>query len=330
MAAAGFLLSVFFGFVPMLAYAWFMYWLDRYEKEPIVLLGVVFTWGAVIAAGGAFCVNTVLGMGVFLVTSSEGVTELATGSLIAPLVEEGLKGIAVLLVFLFFRREFDSVLDGIVYAAIVALGFAATENTFYIFTYGYNEEGFSGLAFMVFVRVILVGWQHPFYTAFTGIGLALARSSPRFLVKVLAPAAGLGIAIFAHSLHNTLASVLQGPEGIAVGTSIDWFGWALMGLVILAAIQREGRWMRELLHEEVELGALTPGQYAIACSAWQQSLTRTRALFAGRYGQTRRFYQVCAELAHKKRQWKTLGDENGNTAIIEQLRSELSRLSPLV
>ena len=57
---------------------------------------------------------------------------------------------------------------------VYCAGFAATENTLYIYN-GFHQNGWSGLAFLVFVRVILVGWQHPFYTAFTGIGLAVAR-----------------------------------------------------------------------------------------------------------------------------------------------------------
>jgi hypothetical protein len=43
---------------------------------------------------------------------------------------------------------------------------------------------------------------------------------------------------------------------------------------------------------------------------------------------TARFYQVCGELAHKKEQLKKLGDENGNTVIIEKLRTELAALAP--
>jgi len=50
----GFILSLFFGFVPMLVFAWILYWLDRFEKEPKILLGVVFVWGAMVAAGVAF------------------------------------------------------------------------------------------------------------------------------------------------------------------------------------------------------------------------------------------------------------------------------------
>ena len=172
---AGFFISFFLGLVPCLIFAFIVYWFDRYEKEPKLLLGGVFTWGAIVAAGGAFLINTILSIGVYLFTGSDVVSEVGVGSFIAPLVEESLKGLAVLMVYLLFRSQFDSILDGIIYAAITALGFAATENIYYIYTYGYQAHGWSGLVFLAFVRIILVGWQHPFYTAFTGIGLAISR-----------------------------------------------------------------------------------------------------------------------------------------------------------
>ena len=49
----------------------------------------------------------------------------------APLMEESLKGIAVRLIFLFKKDEFDGVLDGIIYAGVTALGFAMVENVEY-------------------------------------------------------------------------------------------------------------------------------------------------------------------------------------------------------
>lgn len=327
---AGFLLSLFFGFVPMLVFAWMIYWVDRYEKEPKILLGAVFVWGAVVAAGAAFVINTLFGLGVYIFTQSDFATELTTGALIAPIVEESLKGFAVLIVFLIFRREFDSILDGIVYAAIAAVGFAATENVFYIYTYGFQETGWSGLLALTFVRVVLVGWQHPFYTAFTGIGLAITRLSRRAVVKIFAPILGLGLAVFTHAMHNTLATFLQGVEGLTFGTLLDWLGWLLMLLVIIWAVQREQNWIITFLQEEVALGHITPAQYKTACSAVAQSGARFNALFNGRYRYTHRFYQICAELSHKKQQRATLGDEGGNSAIIERLRSELARLSPQV
>lgn len=323
-----FLAALFFGFAPMLVYAYILYWLDRYEKEPIKLLVGVFAWGAVVAAGGAFILNTIFGMTIFSLTGSETASDFATGSISAPLVEESLKGMAVLLVFLIFRREFDSLLDGILYGGIVALGFAATENVLYIWR-GYDANGWQGFIQLVLIRVLVVGWLHPFYTAFTGMGLAISRMSRSWAVKLAAPLAGFGLAIFAHSFHNTLAEIpFFGEMTCVVGSFLDWFGVMFMFLVILLAIGSEQRNMINQLREEVQLGLISPAQYRTACSAGAQMLARLSSLSIGRYGATSRFYQVCGELAHKKQQLMKVGEEAGNTAIIQQYRAELVRLAP--
>ena len=109
-----FIVSLFFGFVPMFFFAAFVFWLDRYEKEPKALLGAAFFWGVVVAAGGAFIINTAFGVGIYLFTGSESAAEAGTTSIIAPIVEEILKGTAVAIVFFLFYKEFDSILDGII------------------------------------------------------------------------------------------------------------------------------------------------------------------------------------------------------------------------
>jgi len=323
----GFLLSLSFGFIPVFIFAWIIYWMDRYEKEPKFLLGAVFLWGAIVAAGLAYLVNTSLAVGIYLFTDSTAATDLTTGTLVAPVVEEILKGMAVLVVFLAARHEFDSILDGIVYAGIVALGFAATENTLYIYRDGYLENGFAGLLSLAFIRVVLVGWQHPFYTAFIGIGLAITRLTHNPSVRLVALLAGLALAILLHSFHNLLANLFRSLGGFVIGTVIDWSGWIFMLLFILWAIYREQQWIVSQLREEVSLGSLTPTQYRTACSAWSQSIARFGALFNGRFRSTSRFYQLCAELAYKKQQLSTLGEEGGNARFIEKLRGELARLS---
>lgn len=323
----GLLVSVFFGFVPMLIFAYIIYWTDRFEKEPLHLVIGVFMWGMVIAAGGAFIINSVLGVGIYLFTNSEVATEMATGSIIAPVVEETLKGLAVLVVFLIFYKEFDSILDGIVYAAITALGFAAVENSFYIYSYGFQENGAAGVFFLIFVRVILVGWQHPFYTAFIGIGLAIARMNRSWAIRIFAALGGWGVAVFTHAVHNTLAGLLPGILSLTIGTFLDWSGWFVMALFMIWAIFRERTWLVRHLQEEVVNGVISSHEYQTACSTWAQSNARFKALVSGRYRETRRFYQVCAELAHKKEQLASMGDEGGNTAIIQKYRAELASLS---
>jgi RsiW-degrading membrane proteinase PrsW (M82 family) len=326
----GLIVSIIIGFGSALLFASVLYWLDRYEKEPLLLLGAVFLWGAVVAAGSAFIINTVLGLGIYVFTGSNFATEMATGSLIAPFIEEILKGLAVLLVFLVFRREFDSVLDGIIYAGVAALGFAATENTYYIYTYGFAESGWSGLWFLTFVRVILVGWQHPFYTAFTGIGLATARLNRNWFVKIIAPILGLGLAMFTHAFHNTMASFLSGNAGLAISTAIDWTGWLFMFIIIIVATGRERKYLKIYLSGEVQAGTISPALFQTASSAWKQMFARMAALFTGKYFKTARFYQLCGEYAHKRRQYAVLGDEAGNVVELHKLRAELAALAPFV
>jgi RsiW-degrading membrane proteinase PrsW (M82 family) len=321
--------SILFGFVPMFFFAFFIYWLDRYEKEPKTLLTTVFFWGVIVAAGGAFLINTLLGVGVYFITGSEAAAEFSIGSLIAPVVEESLKGLAVLVVFFIFRREFDSILDGIIYAAIVALGFAAAENSYYIFARGYQEDGWTGFWVVAFVRIVLVGLQHPFYTSFIGIGLAVSRLNRNKAVILLAPLLGWCVAVFTHALHNTLLSVVPGFGGLVFGGLLDWTGWIAMSGFAIWTLRREGILLKKHLAGEVELGTFTSPQYQTAISSLSQTMAAVNALFGKNYGATVTFYQLCGELAHKKEQLLTLGDETGNGLIIQSLRSELTRLSPL-
>ncbi len=319
--------AIAISFLASFLFAYILFWFDRYEKEPVLLLGAVFLWGAIVAAGGAFILNTVLGVGIYFVTGSELATEFTTASVIAPFIEEILKGFTVFLVFIIFYKEFDSILDGIVYAGVTALGFAATENAFYIYSYGFAESGWEGFALLAFIRLVLVGWQHPFYTAFFGIGLAAARLNRSVVIKIFAPLIGLFMAMGSHALHNFLASILPGIGGMAFTTIFDWFGWFLMLVFIIIAILRERSTIVNYLQDEVGRDTLTEDQYQTAISALRVSLARLTAIFKGSYRDTSRFYKSAAELALKKKQLNRLGEERGNTKAVKELRDKVSRLS---
>lgn len=303
-----------------------IYWLDRYEKEPKRLLLGVFAWGAVVAVIGALVMQLALGQGVLMLTGSEVLEEALGSSLFAPVTEEFLKGLAVLLVFVFFHSEFDSILDGIVYAAIVALGFAASEDVLYYYA-SYASGGLGGIFGLVFLRFVIFGWQHAFFTSFTGIGLALARMNRSPLVKFGAPLAGISVSIFVHALHNSLLTFLRGAIGLGAAALFAWTGWLIMFGFILYLIYREKTWLVQYLREEVDLKTITPEQYRVACSLFGQSQARFSALINGRYQTTARFYQLCGELSHKKRQLATMGEETGNTKFVESLRAELAQRS---
>ncbi len=313
--------SLLCGFTPMFFFAAFIYWLDRYEKEPFSLLGATFLWGVVIATGGAFIINTLFGIGIYIATGSEAAADFGTTSIVAPIVEEFLKGLAVAIVFFMYRKEFDSVLDGLLYGGIAGLGFAASENTLYIYRNGYLEGGWEGLAFLVFVRVFLVGWMHAFFTAFTGAGFAYMRLSLSPL-RFTYPLIGYGLAVATHAFHNTFGTVIGGLEGLAFGTLLDWIGWAAMFGFILWMIGHERSLLKKHLWEEVTSGLISQAQYQKALSPW----TMTTAGI----GAKSKFYKLCGELAHKKEQLAKMGDEGGNRAAIESLRLQISQLTDYV
>ena len=115
-----------------------------------------------------------------------------------------------------------------------------------------------------------------------------------------------------------------------VGIAIDWTGWLAMFGFIIYLIHRERIWLTQFLNEEVDLGIITSAQFTTACSAIQRTGAGFQALGKGGYRSTQRFYQLCAELAHKKRQLKKHGEESGNSLVINKLREELAHLSPVV
>lgn len=325
-------ISLILGYLPMIAFSYGIYWLDRYEKEPLHLLVFSFLWGAVIAAMAAFIINTLLGAGIYWLTASTGTATFSVASIFAPIVEEVFKGIAVLIVFLFFRSEFDSILDGIIYAAVTALGFAATENAYYIFSMGYAGGGWQGLFQLAFIRIVLVGWQHPFYTAFFGIGLALARTQKSFFIKFFAPLGGLMLAIITHSLHNTISPLLiynAGLQGLIRASQLDWFGWGFMLIFIIFMIRHEETIMKNHLVDEIQHNIITQNQYLAAVSHNHRKQLKTAASQQEKSGEklVADLCQLSAELAHKKHQYRKHGNELGNLAIIQETRKRLLTVS---
>src|SRR6478735_736767 len=99
-------------------------WLDRYEPEPRRLLAAGLLWGGFVATGAAI----LLGIGGFVVGVDDDLS-LAVG---APFTEEATKGAFLLLLLWWRRAELDGVLDGIVYAGMIGIGFAFMENILYL------------------------------------------------------------------------------------------------------------------------------------------------------------------------------------------------------
>jgi RsiW-degrading membrane proteinase PrsW (M82 family) len=155
----GVLVGVALAAVPVFVVVPALLWLDRFEAEPTVLLLFAFGWGAAVATLVAVLVNST---SIALLKASGG--DITVGAVvIAPIVEETCKGLAILLVFLYRRREFDGVVDGIVYAGMAGIGFAFTENVLYLGR-ALADSGVDGLAVTFVLRCIFGPFAHPLFT----------------------------------------------------------------------------------------------------------------------------------------------------------------------
>jgi RsiW-degrading membrane proteinase PrsW (M82 family) len=309
--------------VPTLVYVLVLWFADRYEKEPLRLLIITFLWGAVPAAVLSF----------FTEGAFEGLTEgLSPGlsafvgvTFVAPLVEETFKGLAVLGVFLLARNEFDGLLDGIIYGAIVGFGFAMSENVLY-FMRAWTRSGFWGLSFSVFGRAIVFGLNHAMYTSFTGIGFGLARytkSGPKGLLWVLG---GLALAMMAHFAHNASAGF---PYGCLLSVFLDWGGVFVVLVAIALAWRRERAWMTQELAEEVQAGVLSAEQYETIISRRNRYRQQWRALGEAGVWRTRLWgtlAHTATELAFKRHQQTVLGAAEHHGKAIAALRQKIVRL----
>lgn len=183
-------------------------WLDRYEPEPRTLLASGLVWGALVATAAAVVLQGIGELGW-------DVSEFASLAIAAPVIEEFTKGLFLLLLLWWRRHELDGVLDGIVYAGMVGIGFAFTENILYLAaayngTDGLGRGGTEAVTQVFVLRCLFSPFAHPLFTAFIGIGIGIAVNARTTPTRLLAPLGGYALAVLAHGLWNGSTTVGEG------------------------------------------------------------------------------------------------------------------------
>jgi len=318
------LYSIVAAVLPVALYVGLIYWIDRYEKEPWWLLSAAFLWGAVPAALLAFLFNTLFSLPFYFFFSERG-ADMASGGAVAPIVEEIVKALVLFLILVVRRNELDSPLDGIIYGAMVGMGFAMVENILYYLT-SFQENGPAGWNSLVLIRGVIFGLNHALYTALTGLGIALARTSRNRWVRIGAPLLGLGTAMVLHSLHNV--AMMGGTSfSFLAGLTFGWGGVVLTLAIIVLALYQERRWIRRYLLDEVERGTLTADEYQVASSAAGRGRYRLRLLMSdgiGAYRLSGRRFHLFSELAYRKRHYAYFSDA-ATLQAIDELRRRIDR-----
>jgi protease PrsW len=264
--------------------------IDRYEPEPTKLLAFAFLWGAIGACGIALLVNS---LGREIVSAGFGAKAGAIYGprISAPIVEEGAKALALFAVYRWRRSEFNGVLDGIVYALMVGLGFAMVENILY---YARGPDSFFG-------RGVLSPYAHPLFTAFTGIGFGIAATSVDRTKKVRAVVLGLAGAIIAHGIWNGVFS--------ASGEFVLWYVFAAVPafialLIVIWLLNRaERRTITKYLRPDVESGLLSEEELRRLASLRERRNARRAAKRRGKgaLAAEKAFQRTATDLAFQRR-----------------------------
>jgi protease PrsW len=320
--------------IPVPLYVILVLWIDRYESEPPWMLATAFLWGALVAVFFAFVLNTASGLFVAVLTNDAEAAKAFSAGISAPIVEESAKALILVIFFFLKRDEFDGVVDGIVYAAMVGLGFAMTENIQY---YGLAvlKGGGGGLTLLLVLRGMVAPFSHPLFTSMTGMGLGFARQSRNMFAKIAFPVLGLALAIFMHSLWNGSA-ILFGFVGFLLTYFLIMVPMFLLLLVVIfLALRREGRVVREFLLPDYQRGLLTTEEYNQLCSVRGRMGASFNALSRGGFANwraCRRFNQTASELAfHRSRVARGIGAERPDVQqreaaylqVLEQLTRQL-------
>ena len=321
-------LTVLASVAPAVLYSLMVWWLDRYEKEPWGLLAATFIWGAIPAILLSLVAEFTVGI-PFSDVFGEAAAELFGGSVVAPVVEESVKGVAILFVFLIFRGEFDGVLDGIVYGALVGFGFAMTENGLYFL--GALLEGGTGVWLMViFVRTLVFGLNHGLFSGIVGVGFGYAAIASTAWKRWLVPLVALGGAMVVHAVHNvsaSLATELCWP--VVISLANDWGGVIILLIIVVLSWDRERGWIRQELGDEVTSGTVSEDEHETAASYGRRVAAQWRALRSYGLGEAlrvRRFHQLTTELAFAKRRVRASPDDRAADRAVSRLREEVSAL----
>ncbi|WMI67448.1 PrsW family intramembrane metalloprotease [Mangrovimonas sp. YM274] len=192
----------------------YIYFKDKYEKEPKHLLLFSFLLGSVVS----IIITTILYRGFDVVLPLQNdrsiLEQFIKAFFVVGLTEEFSKYIIVRY-YAQTKVDFNEPYDGIMYAVMVSMGFAATENIMYVLQGGYT---------IALIRAFTAVPAHATFGIIMGYFMGKAKfSNNRFKLNL----AGLFFAILFHGAYDFFLFINFVP-GIGIGAFISLF----LGIVL--------------------------------------------------------------------------------------------------
>lgn len=316
-------------FAPAIFYLIPLVWLDRYDPEPIWLLALAFAWGALVSIIISYFVNTEIAKAAS--TSFGPEAGLVIGTIIsAPIFEEASKGLGVVLLLIFFRRYFDDILDGIVFAGTIALGFSTVENVLYYG--GVLLEKRQDIIILIFIlRGILSPFAHVTFTSMIGIGCGISRESHNMVVRILMPVLGYGCAVLLHFVWNVMATFLEIRDIFEGSWFYGYFFVQVPFFLIFISfagyvMYRQNKILKEMLAIDVARNLIPEEHLKKATSAFGSTFWLIEGIFNGKFRARNRYLRAVGKLGLSYWHIQRATAAHGQTASFQQnpvLREEV-------
>ena len=266
--ASGPIVTVFIAIlciVPLAIVVSVLLFIDRFEPEPLGMKLAALAWGGGVSIFFGIMGNEYVQYSVTEQTGDEVQGMIFSVVVGAPVVEELLKGLGVLVIVWARRTHISSAIDGLVYAGFAACGFLVVEDFTY-FVRAVLTEGDLGQTF--FQRVVMGVFGHVMYTSCmgwaTGWAVTRARSAAAGCGAV---ALGWFTGMLLHATWNGTAVLSGGDDElfdtfyifIHVPLFLLWF------LFIALAMKRERRDAAAGLMPYVAQGWIVPSEIQMVC-----------------------------------------------------------------
>ena len=304
-------------------------WIDRWEPEPRGILVFAFLWGAGFAVLLALIVGSTVDSVLATISGFDGVAEFLSAVVEAPLVEEAGKGLGVLIIFFVARKHFDSPVDGIVYAAWVAGGFAFSENVLYFGSQLLTSGGVdSDLIGIFIIRGVMSPFAHVMFTACTGIALGIVARRAGPLGAIGAFVIGLVPAMALHALWNGSLYIVDNFFGYYAVVQLPLF---IGGLLLVRYLRRrESELTFARLTEYAAAGWFSPAEVTSLATGAGRRQARAWAASLGLSAVMKRYTRDATRLAFTRQRLATgraaTGAEADEEALLAAIVAERAQL----